>query len=188
MAKKGREVESILIAAQNNARRTNHIKERVDKTQQDSRCRLCGDRNETINHIISECRKLALKEYKARHDWVGKVIHWKLCKKMKFDRTNKWSMHNPESVLKNETYKLLCDFEIQTDHLISARQPDLIIINNNNNKKRTCRIVEFAVPAGHSIKLKESVKKDKFVHLAWELKKTVEHESYGDTNCNWCFW
>ena len=44
-------------------------------------------------------------------------------------------MHNPESMLENETQKLLRDFEIQTDHLISARQPDLIIINK---KERTC--------------------------------------------------
>ena len=42
-------------------------------------------------------------------------------------------MHNPESVLENETYKILWDFEILTDHLISARQPELVIINN---KKR----------------------------------------------------
>ena len=39
-----------------------------------SKFRLCGDRDETINHIISECSKLAQKKYKARHDWVGKVI------------------------------------------------------------------------------------------------------------------
>ncbi len=53
------ETESLLIAAQNNARRTNHIKARIDKTQQNSKWRLCGDRDETINHIISECSKLA---------------------------------------------------------------------------------------------------------------------------------
>ena len=47
-----------------------------------------------------------------RNDWVAKVIHWELCKKLKFDHKSKWYMHNPESVLKNETYKLLCDFEI----------------------------------------------------------------------------
>ena len=64
------------MAAQNSAIRTNHIKARIDKTQQNSKCRLCGDRDETINHIISEYSKLAQKEYKARHDWVGKVIHW----------------------------------------------------------------------------------------------------------------
>ena len=84
-----RETESLLIAAQDNAIRTNHIKARIDKTQQNSKCRLCGDRDETINHIISECSKLAQKEYKARHDWVAKVIHWEMCKKFKFDHTNK---------------------------------------------------------------------------------------------------
>ena len=63
------------MAAQNSAIRTNHIKARIDKTQQNSKFRLCGDRDETINHIISECSKLAQKEYKVRHDWVGKVIH-----------------------------------------------------------------------------------------------------------------
>ena len=44
-----REAESLLIAAQDNAVRANHIKARIDKTQQ---CRLCSDRDETINHIM----------------------------------------------------------------------------------------------------------------------------------------
>ena len=64
-------------------------------SQQNSKCRLCGDRDETINHIISECSKLAQRGYKARHDSVGKVIQWEMCKKCKFDHTNKWYMHNP---------------------------------------------------------------------------------------------
>ena len=34
--------------------------------------------------------------------------------------------------------------------------------------------------------MKESEKKDKYVDFARELKKTVEHESDGDINCNWC--
>ena len=45
--------------------------------------------DETIKHIISECSKLALREYKTRHDWVGNLIHWELCKKFKFDHANK---------------------------------------------------------------------------------------------------
>ena len=63
-----RETESLLLAAQNNAIRTNHIKSRIDKSQQNNKCRLCGDKDETINHIIRECSKLAQKEYKTRHD------------------------------------------------------------------------------------------------------------------------
>ena len=92
-------------------------------------------------------------------------------------------MHNPAPVLENDSHKLLWDFNIQTDHLIPARRPDLIIINK---KKRTCKIVDFAVPADHRINLKESEKKDKYLDLARELKKAVEHESNGCTNCDWC--
>ena len=77
-------------------------------------------------------------------------------------------MHNPVPVLENDTHKLLWDFDIQTDHLISARRPDLII---TNKKKKICKVVNFAVPADHSIKLKESVKRDKYLDLARELKK-----------------
>ena len=128
-----RETESLLIAAQNSPIRTNHIKARIDKSQQNSKCRLCGDRDEIINPIISECSKLAHLEYKARHDGVGKVIHWEMCKKFKFDHMNEWYMHNPAPVLENATHKLLWDSDIQTDHLIPARRPDLMIISK---KKR----------------------------------------------------
>ena len=128
-----RETESLLIAAQNNAIRTNHIKARIDKTQQNCKCRLCGDIDKTIYHMISECSKLAQECYKTRHDRVGKVIHWEMYKKFKFDNTNKWYVRNPASVLENDTHKLLWDFYQQTDHLLSARRPNLIIINKKEN-------------------------------------------------------
>ena len=91
-----------------------------------------------------------------------------MCKKFKFDRTNKSYMHNPAPVLENDTHKLLWDFDIYTDHLISARRPDLIIINK---KKRICKIVDFAVPADRRIKLKEWENEDNYLDLARELKK-----------------
>ena len=59
---------------------------------------------------------------------------------------------------------------MHTDHLISARRPDLIIINKKK-KKRICKIVDFAVPADQRIKLKECEKKDKYLDLARGVKK-----------------
>ena len=97
--------------------------------------------------------------------------------------TNKWYMHNPAAVQENDTHKLLWEFDIQTDHLISARRPDLIVINK---KKRTCKIVDFAVLAGHRIKLKESEKKNKYLDLARELNKLWKHEADDYTNHDWC--
>ena len=74
-------------------------------------------------------------------------------------------MHNPTPVLENDMHKLLWDFHIDTDHLIPARPC------NNQQKKRTCKIVDFAVPADHRIKLKECEKKDEYLDFARELKK-----------------
>ena len=59
---------------------------------------------------------------------------------------------------------------MQTDHLISARRPDLIMINKKE-RKRICKIADFAVQADQRMKLKECEKKDKYLHLARELKK-----------------
>ena len=116
--------------------------------------------------MMSESSKLAQKDYKTRLDWVSKVICWELCKKLKIGLTNKWYMHKPASVL--EAHKLLWDFDVQTDHLLSARRTDLIIINK---KEITCRIVEFAVSAAHRVKLKVCKKRDKYLDSALELKK-----------------
>ena len=42
------------------------------------------------------------------------------------------------------------------------------------------------VPADYRAKLKVNEKRDKYRDLARELKKTMEHESDGDNNYNWC--
>ena len=71
-----------------------------------------GRWDQTINNLKSECSKLVQRKYKTRHEWVGKVIHLELCKKIKSYYTNIWYMHNPQSVLENETHKIFWDFEV----------------------------------------------------------------------------
>ena len=44
-----RETESLIIAAQNNAIRTNHIKAQIYNTPQNCKCRIYSDKNEMIN-------------------------------------------------------------------------------------------------------------------------------------------
>ena len=77
-------------------------------------------------------------------------------------------------LVENDTHKRLWDFDIQTDHLISARISGFIVINKKEKKtkkKWTCKIVDFGVPADYRIKLKESEKKSTYLNLARELKK-----------------
>ena len=83
------DTESLIIAAQRNGRRTSCLKTQIDNIQRNCKYRLYGDGDETVNHIQSEWSKLVEKEYNIRHEWVGKVIHWELCQKFKFDYTIK---------------------------------------------------------------------------------------------------
>ena len=55
--------------------RTNYIKAKIDNTQQKNKCKFCGDKEVTINRIISEWSKLAKRAYKTKHDWVERVVY-----------------------------------------------------------------------------------------------------------------
>ena len=155
-------------SAQNQIIRTNLVKAQIDKTQKDTLCRLCKKADKSINHVVSGCSKLA-QEYKRRHDNLGKIVHWKLARKCNFEAGDKWYEHEPKSVLENEDYKILIsrDFSIQTDHVIEARKPGLVVVD----KKRTCKIIHFAVPEDSRFEEKEKEKIKKYQDLRRELQK-----------------
>ena len=58
-----------------------------------------------------------------------------------------------QNLLKNVTHKFLRDFEIQTDFLIPARRPDIVLIKK---KKITCHLVDCVFPADNRVKIKET--------------------------------
>ena len=81
---------------------------------------------------------------------------------------NKYFMHNAESVRESETHKRLWDFEIKTDHLISAKRLDLIIVNKkiiSSMNSGLCR------PGRQQSVNEESEKTNYHLDLANELKK-----------------
>ena len=51
-------------------------------------------------------------------------------------------MHEPESIRENEMDKILCDIEIQTDHLIQARRPNLVKVKIKQKQKQTKHLAE----------------------------------------------
>ena len=72
------------MAAQNQSIRLNLVKAKIDKSQGDSLCGVCRKVDDSIEHNVSGCSKLAQKEYKRRHDNLGKTVHWKIARKCNF--------------------------------------------------------------------------------------------------------
>ena len=170
-----KETEGLLIAAQDQALRTNYIKHKIDKVPGSSPlCRLCRSHNETTDHILNGCPKLSQTEYKARHDKVSVAVHWSLCKEYGFDHSSKWYEHRAEKVLENDDVKLLWDFHVQSDHVIEHCRPDLLLVKK---KSKEAIIIDIAVPGDVRITDKEQDKILKYqdlkreIKMVWQLRK-----------------
>ena len=160
--------EALICAAQEQAIRTNYIKYNIDKTADSPTCRLCKERGETVSHIVSECKKLAQTDYKRRHDNVAKMIHWRLCEKFMLEKPDQWYEHSPETVSENTTHKLLWDMNIQCDHTIEARRPDIVIIDK---VEKSAIIVDVAIPGDKRIYDKEKEKIEKYQDIKREIQR-----------------
>ena len=68
------------MAAQDQALRTNSVKKLIHNHNVSAACRMCGERVETVSHLVTECTAIAPKRYKSwKYDKVAQVNHWDLC-------------------------------------------------------------------------------------------------------------
>ena len=168
--------EALTCSAQEQALRTNYTKFHIDKNADSPLCRMCGEKGETISHLVSECGKLAQREYKRRHDNVARYVQWQLCNKGCLERAEKWYEQQPEAVIENENFKLLWDFTIQCDRFIEARRPDIVWVDKKNKE---AKIIDIAVPGDSRVAEKELEKIEKYQMLreeighVWQMNKVT---------------
>ena len=117
-----------MFAAQEQTLRINYTTNKIDKTSENPLCRMCGERGETVQHIICECKKLAQREYKRRHDTVAKLVHWKLCEKHNLEGKEKWYEHYLEKVVEDGDVKLILDMNIQCDNVMEEGDPSVKVV------------------------------------------------------------
>ena len=128
---------------------------------------MCGKKSETVSHIVSECDKLAQKQYKRGHNNVTRIANWKLCGEYNLKRSERWYEHAPEGVVENEEVKILWDVMIQCDREIKARKPDIVVVNKNE----TCAIIDIAIPGDIRVSEKEMEKTERYQDLKTEIKR-----------------
>ena len=71
-------------------------------------------------------------------------------------------------MVENERCKILWDMNIQCDHVIEARRPDIVVVDKENNK---VIIVDIASPWDHRVYEKEGEKIEKYQDLKREIGK-----------------
>ena len=59
---------------------------------------MCSKADEKINHTVCECPKLAQKEYKRKHDWIRRCIHWEICGRKFVERMESMLNRNGMSI------------------------------------------------------------------------------------------
>ena len=99
--------------------------------------------DETISHIVSECSKLAQREYKRRHDFVVRMVYWKLCEKFNLEKSGNWYLRILQTVTEKVNYKLMWHMNIQCDNIIVERRPDIAVVNK---MEMTAIIIDIAIP------------------------------------------
>ena len=77
-------------------------------------------------------------------------------------------LYVPQPVVESRDVKILWDFEVRTDHVISAQRPDIIVLDY---KKKCGILIDVAIPADINIIEKEKEKILKYQDLRIELQK-----------------
>ena len=120
-------------------------------------------------HTVCECPMLAEREYKRRHDWVGRKIHREVSKKIGFDVNEKWYKHESDKVVENDSWTILWNFTIQTDHVNQVTRPDMVIIVKIKNE---CKIIlTLQAPLIAKLKRGRKITMIAYNSLKRELKK-----------------
>jgi hypothetical protein len=76
------EIESEIVVAQDQTLNTKNYATKILHAETDSKCRLCQQFDETMDHMTSACPILAKEQYVKRHDRVSAQIHFNICKEI----------------------------------------------------------------------------------------------------------
>ena len=59
----------------------------------------------------------------------ARMVPWKLCEKFNLKKSEKWYLHNPQTVSEKVNHNLIWYINIQCDNIIGKRKPDIAIVN-----------------------------------------------------------
>ena len=95
-------------------------------------------------------------------------MNLELCQTFGLISEVQWYNHKPASAVEIDMVKILCDFNIQTDHVIKHRRPNIVVLCKTERK---FHLVDITIPVDKRIELKEQKKVANYSELRREVKK-----------------
>lgn len=164
------ETEGFIAAIHDQVIHTKSYRKRIMKKKVENvMCRMCGEKEESLDHLISGCSVLAPKQYLERHNSVAGIIHQELAKKyMGEEDLGPYYNYNPPPIKENEDCRLYWDRKIRTHRTTPNNVPDLVL---TLKRKKISYIIDIAVPLAKNTQDTFSEKINKYMPLADEIKK-----------------
>lgn len=165
------ETEGFMIAIQDQVIATKYYRKHIIKSPDalNDKCRMCAEKFETIDHIISGCTVLAPKDYTERHNNVAKVIHQLICRNYNPEmELVPYYKYEPSKVIDNTDCKIYWNWQIITDRHIPNNIPDIVL---EDKKSKMTYIIDVAIPLAVNIEKKHAEKISKYLPLADEIKQ-----------------
>lgn len=163
-------LEASIYSLQDQAVVTRQHERDVLKKPVDGKCRICGSKDETAQHIVAGCEKLAGTYYTKRHNNIVQYVHWTLLKKHGFECENLWWKEHllQPQIKENDTAKIMWEIPVQTDITVTHNRPDIIYINKTENKTY---LIDITIPSDYNIGAKEVEKLSKYHLLQKEITR-----------------
>lgn len=141
-----------------------------DPTIPHTKCRMCGQGHENIEHLLNSCTVLAPREYTNRHNDVAKIVHRELSIKYGFIETREpYYKYRPTPVLESEKATIYWDRSLLTDRPLpdNHNKPDIFLWDKTNN---IILLIDIAIPTPKNIHRKHNEKIEKYLPLCQELE------------------
>jgi hypothetical protein len=128
-------MESLIIAAQDQALSTCYHQQNIMKQPNGSKCRMRSKAEEQIKHIVVGCTTFAPPEYTNRHNKAAAYIHQTICEHTWLQFTDSCCEHIPETVIYINGATIMWDILVITDRKILANRPDIVL---HDKTEKTC--------------------------------------------------
>ncbi|TWW61003.1 hypothetical protein D4764_05G0010930 [Takifugu flavidus] len=119
--------------------------------------------------VGKRCKILAGKTYMERHNQVAGIVYRNICTEYGLEVPgSRWE--TPPKVLENKQAKIPWDFQIQTDKMVVANQPDIVVVNKH---QKTVVVIDVAIPSDSNIRKNEHEKLKEEIERMCGIKATV---------------